>query len=84
MPSGSTSRTVMRTDVGSSRSMLFGETSSSYNCGELEPIVRLIEAEDEAPLESLTSKSMRTGPGGKLAVWTILSLSSVPSFRTHW
>ena len=84
VPSRSTSRTVIWTVVGSSRSMLLGETSSSYSCGELEPIVRLIEADAEAPRESLTSRSTRTGPGGKLALWTILSLSRVPSLRTHW
>ena len=45
--------------------------------------MRLIDMDEDAPLESFTSRSTRIGPGGNVAEYTCLSLRRVPSDRLH-
>ena len=55
------------------------EIIKSDTSGALDPTVRLTEATEVSPLESLTIKSTLTGPGWKEMFRVVLSLTNWPS-----
>ena len=65
VPSKSSNLTVTKIELISLKTNELGDTISSERTGELAPIVRLIETESEVPLESVTTRLILTGPGGK-------------------
>ena len=65
VPSKSSNLTVTKIELISLKTNELGDTVSSERTGELAPIVRLIETESEVPLESVTTRLILTGPGGK-------------------
>ena len=67
----------------SSNTNELGVIINSERTGELAPMVKLIDIESDAPLESVTIRLILTGPGGKYSDTCSLFPIDVPSPRLH-